>query len=149
MSKFKVLFVCVHNSARSQMAEAYLRRFTEDRVEVSSAGLEPTEVNPLAVEALAEDGIDIAGKPTQSVFKLYQDGRLYDYVITVCEDAKESKCPVFPGVTKRIHWGFPDPDAAPGGHDERLAAFRQTRDKIKDQVRAWADEINAAAHAQD
>lgn len=135
MGKTKVLFACVHNSARSQMAEAYLRKFGGEDFEVESAGLEPTEIDPLVVEAMAEEGIDLAGKKTQDIFELYRQGRLFDYVITVCDEEIENQCPVFPGVTHRWHWPFPDPAKTTGTHEEKLAQVRIIRDQIKERVR--------------
>lgn len=134
MEKLRVLFVCVHNSARSQMAEAFLRAFAGDAFEVESAGLEPAEaVNPLVVEVMAELGLDLSGKKPQSVFELFRQGRLYDYVISVCEDGGE-RCPVFPGLTRRWRWPFPDPAAATGTREERLAQVRAIRDQIRAKV---------------
>ena len=132
--KTKVLFVCNHNSARSQMAEAYLKKHGGERFEVESAGLEPAEINPLVVEVMKEEGIDLSGHGTQSVFDLYKAGRLFDYVITVCDQASESQCPVFPGITKRWHWPFPDPSRVEGSHEEKLAAIREIRDSIKEAI---------------
>jgi arsenate reductase (thioredoxin) len=139
----RVLFICVHNSARSQMAEAYLRRFCGDSVEVASAGLDPTAVNPLVVRVMAEEGIDLAGKKTQKVFDLFKDGRLFDYVVTVCEESLESQCPVFPGVTHRLHLPFPDPAAVAGSEEEKLASVREIRDRIRERMRDLAEEIKA------
>lgn len=134
MEKLRVLFVCVHNSARSQMAEAFLRAFAGDSFEVESAGLEPAEaVNPLVVEAMAELGFDLSGRKPKSAFELFRQGRLYDYVISVCEDGGE-RCPVFPGLTRRWHWPFPDPARVTGTHEERLAQVRAIRDQIRAKV---------------
>jgi arsenate reductase len=104
MSKKRVLFVCIHNSARSQMAAAYLRALGGDRFEAESAGLEPGKLNPLAVEAMRRAGIDISRAPTQSVFDLFKTGRRYEYVISVCDGASAERCPIFPGVTNRLNW---------------------------------------------
>ncbi len=135
MEKLKVLFICTRNSARSQMAEAFLRQFAEDGFEVESAGFEPaSEVNPLVVEAMAEIGIDLSHKKPQSVFELFKARRLYDYVITVCEDGAEESCPIFPGMTQRWHWPFPDPALATGTHEEQLAEVRRIRDLIRDRI---------------
>ncbi len=122
------------------MAEAFLRHFGKDRFEVESAGLEPRSVHPLVVDVMKEEGFDLEGKETHSVFEFYKEGRLYDYVITVCADS-ENKCPLFPGVQKRLHWPFPDPSALEGTHEERLAAVRTIRDAIRERVRAWIDEL--------
>ncbi|SKA89499.1 protein tyrosine phosphatase [Paucidesulfovibrio gracilis DSM 16080] len=135
MSKVRVLFICNHNSARSQMAEALLQRFGGEEFEVESAGLEPTQINPLVVEVMQEEGIDLSEKRTQSVFDLFRAGRLYDYVITVCDDEQEKKCPVFPGVANRWHWPFPDPAKVTGSHEEKLAQVRAIRESIKERVR--------------
>ena len=147
MSKPKVLFVCTHNSARSQMAEAYLKQLAGDRMEVQSAGFQPAPLNPLAVEVMAEDGLDISGQTAQSVFRLFQEGRLFDYVITVCEDSREASCPIFPGLTRRLHWGFPDPAAVSGDHQAKLEKTREIRDQIKSRVRRWGEEVLSASRA--
>jgi arsenate reductase (thioredoxin) len=141
MTKPRILFICTHNSARSQMAEAYLRQMAGDSVEVYSAGFDPGPIQPLAVEVMAEDGLDISGARARSVFDLYRQGRLFDYVITVCQNARETECPVFPGVTQRLHWPFPNPADAQGAHQEKLAAVRDIRDSIKSRVRRWWDEV--------
>ena len=133
-TKTKVLFVCNHNSARSQMAEAFLKKHGGDRFLVESAGLQPTRINPLVVEVMKEEGIDLSGHGTQSVFELYKEGRLFDYVITVCDQETEKLCPVFPGITRRLHWPFPDPSRLEGSREEKLAALRKIRDLIKKAV---------------
>jgi arsenate reductase len=120
MEKNKVLFVCVHNSARSQIADAYLNKLAGDRFFAESAGLEPGVLNPLVVKAMQEIGLDISGKRTNSVFQFFKEGRNYDYVITVCDREAEEKCPIFPGKAKRINWSFPDPSAFTGSDDEKL-----------------------------
>ena len=134
----KVLFLCVHNSARSQIAEAYLRQFGGDGFQVESAGLEPGKLNPFVVRALSEEGIDIAEKKTQSVFELYKAGRRYDYVITVCSREAADRCPIFPGITQRLHWPFPDPSTFTGTDDEVMAQVREVRDAIREKVRDFA-----------
>lgn len=134
MSKHRVLFICQHNSARSQMAQAYLNDLGGDRFEAHSAGLEPSTVNPLAVQAMKDDGYDIADATTQSVFDLFKEGELFEYVITVCDPEVEAKCPLFPGVTERMHWPFPDPAALTGTLDEKLAGTREIRDAIKQRI---------------
>lgn len=139
MNKKKVLFVCVHNSARSQMAEAFLKQMAGDRFEVESAGLEPGKLNPLAIGAMQEIGMDISQNKTKSVFDFYKQGKCYDFVITVCEESQAQECPVFPGTTatKRIHWSFDDPAGFQGTWDEKLEKTRQVRDKIKQQIEQW------------
>lgn len=126
-----VLFVCIHNSARSQMAEAYVNKFGAGKWFAESAGLEPGKLNPIVVEALKEDGIDISGKKTNSVFDLLKQGKTYDYVVTVCDGANGERCPVFPGKAKRLHWEFKDPSAFQGTLEEKLAGTRIVRDQIK------------------
>ncbi len=130
--KIKILIICQHNSGRSQMAEAYLKKFTGDAFFVESAGLEAAEtINPLVVEVMKEEGIDLSGKRPQSVFDLFKTGKLYDHVITVCDDS-ESRCPIFPGITSRWHQPFPDPARVEGSHEEKLDMVRKIRDAIKD-----------------
>lgn len=136
MSK-KVLFVCIHNSARSQMAEELLRRLGEGRFDTESAGLEPGKLNPVVVEVLKEEGIDITGKKTNAVADKLKAGRRYDYVITVCDETSAERCPVFPGGVERLHWGFPDPSSFQGTDAARLKFTRQVKDQIKQKIEAW------------
>jgi arsenate reductase (thioredoxin) len=136
----KVLFVCTHNSARSQMAEAYLRKFGGDRFEVESAGLEPGTLNPFVVRALGEEGIDIAGKQTQDVFDLLKRGRSYNFVIAVCAKEAADRCPLFPGRAKRLVWSYPDPSTFKGSDEEILTQVRAVRDAIKERVHKFAEE---------
>jgi len=137
MVREKVLFVCIHNSARSQMAEAFLKQMAGDKFEVESAGLEPGALNPTAVEAMREAGIDISRNKTKSVFDLYKAGRKYDYVITVCDESQSGRCPVFPGSGQRVHWSFDDPSGFQGTQDERLKKTRVVRDKIREKIVDW------------
>jgi arsenate reductase len=131
--KIRVLFLCTHNSARSQMAEGLLRDLAGDQFEVMSAGTEATQVRPLAVRAMEEIGIDISGQESKTLDR-YLD-QPFDYVITVCDDANEA-CPFFPGAQSRLHWSFEDPSRAEGSDEERLEVFRRVRDGIKDRVQA-------------
>jgi len=133
--KERVLFLCTHNSARSQMAEGLLRQMAGDRFDVRSAGTEATAVQPLAIEAMRELGIDISGHTSKALDVFY--GQPFDFVITVCDRAKES-CPLFPGRGERIHWSFDDPAAATGTDAERLEAFRRVRDAIRARLREFA-----------
>ena len=138
MDKSRVLFVCVHNSARSQMAEAFLKTLANDRFEAMSAGLEPGVLNPLVVDAMKEVEIDISHNQTKSVFGLYKNGELFSYVITVCDEASAEQCPFFPGLlAAQIHWSFADPARFQGAWEERLEQTRQVRDKIKLQIEQW------------
>ena len=131
-NKTKVLFICQHNSGRSQIAEAYLKKLYGDHFKIESAGLEPAEgVNPLVIRVMAEVGFDLSEKKPQNVIELFKQGKLYDHVITVCHDS-ESKCPIFPGITQRWHWPFPDPAAVEGEENEKLVEVRKIRDMIKE-----------------
>jgi arsenate reductase len=137
MEKKKVLFVCVHNIARSQMAEAFLKVLAGDRFDVKSAGLEPRELNPLVVAAMAEVGIDIAKERSKSVFDLYRKEERFDYVITVCDEASAERCPVFPGALETIHWSFPDPSRLEGSQEDKMKIVRRIRDRIQSRIEEW------------
>src|SRR5262245_35137442 len=136
MARSRVLFLCTHNSARSQMAEGLLRSMAGDRFEAGSAGTEQTSVHPLAVRAMAEMGIDIRAHTS----KRFEDvaGLGWDCVITVCDDANE-RCPIVPGSVKRLHWSFEDPSRASGDEANRLAVFRRVRDQIQARLTTWLD----------
>ena len=137
MEKKKVLFVCIHNSARSQMAEELLRKLAGDRFEVESAGLEPGKLNLIVIEALKEEGIDITGKQTKAVFDLFKTGKHYGYVITVCDEASAERCPIFPGLCQRLHWSFTDPSKFQGTDKEKLAKVREVKEEIKRALKEW------------
>ncbi len=133
-AKRRVLFLCTHNAARSQIAEGWLRRLAGDRYDVASAGTEKTRVHPLAIAAMKEAGIDISAHASKTM-----DGLLdqpWDYIITVCDSANE-KCPFFPARTTRLHWSLPDPSQATGSPEEQLTAFRRVRDDIKRRIVDW------------
>lgn len=134
MTPRRALFLCTHNSARSQMAEGWLRQLAGDRFEVASAGTEATRVHPLATEAMREVGIDLSAHSSKTVETVLD--RPWDYVITVCDTARE-RCPLFPGPTSRLHWSFEDPSRATGSDDQRLATFRRVRDQIHARLEAW------------
>ena len=134
MDKQKVLFVCIHNSARSQMAEAWMNHLCGDRFEAESAGLEPGMLNPLAVAVMKEAGIDISHKSTRSVFDVLKAGTLFSYVITVCDESAAEACPIFPGPAKHVHLGFTDPSKVEGTQEEKLARVRVIRDSIRTAV---------------
>jgi arsenate reductase (thioredoxin) len=138
--KKKVLFICVHNSARSQMAAALLSKRCGDFFEAHSAGLEPGTLNPLAVQVLREIDIDISKNKTQAVFDVFKSGELFAYVITVCDESEAKGCPIFPGVTTRLHWSFPDPSKFDGTTEEKMRETRRVRDKIDDQIRRFCAE---------
>jgi len=137
----RVLFLCTGNSARSQMAEAFLRRYGGDRFEVYSAGLEPARgVHPLTVRVMEEIGYDMKGHYAKDVRDYL--GRLhFGYVITVCDRAEQS-CPIFPGITQRIHWSLEDPAAFEGSEQEKLNKFREVRDQVEAYVKAWLKELD-------
>ena len=137
MSKPKVLIVCTGNAARSQMAEGLLRHDAGDRFEVFSAGIYPSYVRPLAIEAMRELGIDISGHRSKSVDEFADQD--IDYVITVCDHANEV-CPAFPAKTKRIHWSIADPVAMWGSEEAQLEAFRRARDDIRGRLKKWMSE---------
>ena len=137
MQKTRVLFVCIHNSARSQMAEAYLNKIAGDRFAAESAGIEPGILNPVVVESMKQDGIDISGNKTKSVFDFYKEGRIFDYVITVCDKEAAERCPLFIGVTQRLHWSFPDPSKFEGTADEKVEKTGKIRDEIKEKISSW------------
>ncbi|HZV36246.1 MAG TPA: arsenate reductase ArsC [Verrucomicrobiae bacterium] len=139
--KKRVLFICIHNSARSQMAEAFLNDICGDEFEATSAGLEPGKLNPLVVQVMKETGIDISENSTKSVFDMFKSGKLFHYVITVCDEASAEKCPIFPGVSKRLHWSFPDPSQFQGSTEERLAETRKVRDMVRDKIEQWCSEM--------
>ena len=130
----RVLFLCTHNSARSQMAEGLLHALAGDRFEAQSAGTEKSAVHPLAIRVMAERGIDISGHSSKVYVALMQ--LPWDYLITVCDDANE-RCPFVPGVQKRLHWSFEDPSRVTGTEDERLAVFRKVRDQIEARLKEW------------
>jgi arsenate reductase len=127
----RVLFLCTHNSARSQMAEGLLRHLAGDRFEAMSAGTEATHVRPLAIRAMEEIGIDISSQESKTLDRYL--GEPFEYVITVCDDANEA-CPFFPGATTRLHWSLRDPSQARGSEEERLAVFRSVRDELRSRI---------------
>jgi len=138
MEKTRVLFVCTGNTARSQMAEAFLRKYAGDRFEVYSAGLEPGEINPLTLRVMQESGIDMSSQYSKGLAQYM--GRIhFGYMITVCDRA-EQNCPIFPGMGIRLHWSFEDPAAFQVSDNEKLAKFRQVRDQIEQRIRQWIAE---------
>jgi arsenate reductase (thioredoxin) len=147
MPKDKVLFICVHNSARSQMAAALLNETCGEFFEAQSAGLEPGTINPLAVEALHELGIDISKNTTQRVFDIWTSGQIFHFVITVCSESEAKGCPIFAGVTTRLHWPFVDPSNFTGTHEERLAETRRVREEIRAKIESFCEEHCVASKA--
>jgi len=140
VNKQRVLFLCTHNSARSQMAEGLLRSLAGDRFDVASAGTEATRVHPLAIRAMADVGIDLSRHTSKSVETLLDQP--WDHVITVCDSANE-RCPIFPKPTHRLHWSFPDPSQARGTTGDRLNVFRRVRDEIASRLEAWLETMAA------
>jgi len=138
--KKNVLFVCIHNSARSQMAEAWLNHLCGESFAAESAGLEPGKLNSFVVQAMEEIGIDISHHKTKSVDDMLKSGKSFAYVATVCDQEAAERCPIFPGKSVRIHWSFPDPSAVRGSDEEQLAKAREVRDAIKQQILNWCEE---------
>ncbi|MFW6373671.1 MAG: phosphate signaling complex protein PhoU, partial [Thermodesulfobacteriota bacterium] len=136
--KPKALMVCVHNSARSQMAAAWVNHLYGDRLEAESAGLRPGVLNPLAVRAMQEVGIDISGARTRDVFEVARSGHPFSHLVAVCDEASAEKCPPFPGVENVQHWNLPDPTAWPGDDEDKMVRFREVRDELRRQVEQWA-----------
>jgi arsenate reductase len=145
--KPNVLFICVHNSARSQMAEAWLNHICGKAFTAESAGLEPGTLNPLVVEAMQEVGIDISRKKTQAVFDVFKSGKLFSHVITVCDETSAERCPIFPGIAKRLHWSFADPSTLTGTDEEKMAEIRKIRDEIRRKIEEWCGEVCPAGAA--
>ena len=141
MSKIKVLFVCIHNSARSQMAEAFLHHLAGDRIEATSAGLEKGTLNPLAVQVMKEVGIDISGRQTNDVFDFFKGGRHFHYVVTVCDAANSERCPIFPGALETLHWSFSDPSNFTGTQEEKLEKTRIVRDEIRSEIEKFIRDL--------
>ena len=141
MTKMRVLFICVHNSARSQMAEAFLAELGGDRFQVESAGFEPGTLNPLVVEAMSEIGIDISMKQTKEIFDLYRQGRSYSFVISVCDQVHAEKCPIFPGLSKKLIWSFDDPSSFTGSKEEKMEKIRIVRDNIKTEIESFIKNV--------
>ncbi len=141
MNKYKVLFVCIHNSARSQMAEAYLNKLGGESFIAESAGLEAGTLNPVVVEVMKEEGLDISNNTTKSVFDFVKQGKLYSYVITVCDKETAERCPIFPGVREYINWSFKDPSKFEGSYADRFNATREVRDQIKNHILEWIKEF--------
>jgi arsenate reductase (thioredoxin) len=144
--KTRVLFICVHNSARSQMAEALLNQMCGDEFEAHSAGLDPGTINPLVVEAMNEIGIDISQNKTKAVFDMYRSGMTFKYVVSVCDQSCE-RGPIFPGVATRLHWSFPDPTKFEGTEEQRLDRVRELRDAMTDRIQEWYNERSRAMAA--
>ena len=141
MSKPRVLFLCTGNSARSQMAEAFLRKYAGDSFESHSAGLEPSGLNPLTVKAMGEAGIDVSNQKSKGI-ETYLGKMLFQYLITVCDEADQNCPTVWPGVNRRMHWSLENPAKFEGTEEEKLAKFREARDLIEKKIKEWVAEQN-------
>lgn len=140
VSRQRIMFVCIHNSARSQMCEAFVRHFAADRFEVHSSGIESGKLNPLVVQAMAEIGLSMEGHHAKRAQEYIDRKEEFDYVVTVCDESSAERCPMFPGKHQRLHWGFPDPSAIQGTDEEKLVGIRVIRDAIKTKVESWLDQ---------
>ena len=139
MNKKKVLFICIHNSGRSQIAQAYLAKYAGDRFEVESAGIEAGSLNPLVVRAMEEDGVSMEGHFAKKAKSLLAQKDSFDFIITVCDETSAERCPTFPGIYSRLHWSFPDPSTLPGTIEEKMKGIREIRDSIKEKILEWID----------
>lgn len=126
--------MCIHNSARSQMAEAFLKQLAGDRFEAESAGLEAGKLNPIVVEAMQEVGIDISNNKTKEVFDFFKQGKKFEIVVTVCDEASAEQCPFFPTQKEKLNWSLPDPSKFEGTHEQKLQQVRLVRDWAKKKV---------------
>lgn len=135
----RILFVCIHNSGRSQMAETFLNELGGPEFVAESAGVDPHPVNPEVVEVMKEVGHDLSDAESDNIVDFFRQGRLYEQVIYVCERGAEQDCPVFPGVRRTLHWPYPDPTALAGEEAERLEALRGIRDQIRGRVEDWLE----------
>ena len=136
----KILFVCIHNSARSQMAEAFLNKFSNGKYFAESAGIESGKLNPIVVDVMKEEGIDISANKTKTVDEMLAQKKQFDFVITVCDDASSERCPVFPGNGKKLHWSFPDPSSFKGNEEEKIEFAKIVRDNIKQKVQEFLNQ---------
>ena len=132
--KIRILFICIHNSGRSQIAETFLKAIGSEWFEVESAGFNPKPIDPYVIEVMKEVGYDLSNNTSDSVMQFFKEGRLYNYVITVCDESIENECPVFPGIARRLHWPFPDPKKVSGTNAEKLRKVRSIRDDIRRQI---------------
>jgi arsenate reductase (thioredoxin) len=141
MDKKKVLFVCVHNSARSQMAEAFLKKYGGAEYEGESAGIEPGKLNPVVVDAMREVGIDISINRTKDVFNFLKQGKRFHYLITVCDETSGERCPIFPGVSERLHWNVDDPSSFTGSYEDKLKKTRAVRDAVDKKIQDFLKKV--------
>ncbi|MDK2825951.1 protein tyrosine phosphatase [Methanolobus vulcani] len=141
-NKINVLFICIRNSGRSQIAEAYLKKIGGERFEVESAGYKPEPINSLVLKVMEEDGFDLSGSKPQSAWNLFKEGKLYQYIITVCDRAHEEECPLFPKPFLQLHWPYPDPETFTGSEEEKQEQARKLRDSIKKRIEQFVEDIN-------
>ena len=139
---WNILFVCIHNSARSQMAESFLRKYGKGLFNAESAGLQKGQLNPYVVEVMQEEGIDIKNNETKEVFELFKQGKHFQAVISLCNKTASEQCPIFPGLVQRIDWSFQDPSQFTGTPEEILAKTRMVRDQIKDKILQFVQEAS-------
>lgn len=137
MGKTRIMFVCIHNSARSQMCEAFVKHYAPERFEVHSSGIEAGKLNPLVVQTMTEIGISMDGQYAKPAQEYIDRKETFDYVITVCDESSAERCPTFAGRHVRMHWGFPDPSALTGSNEEKLKGIRPIRDSIQKRVINW------------
>jgi arsenate reductase len=137
----RVLFICIHNSARSQMAEAFLNRLGQNKFIAESAGIEPGTLNQIVIKVMKEIGYDLSKNKTKSVFDIHKSGKSYDYVITVCDPESAERCPIFPGKVNRLHWSFKDPSGFTGTELEKLNFTRKIRDEIKTKIEEFKNNL--------
>jgi arsenate reductase len=142
MEDARVLFVCIHNGGRSQMAESFLNKYGGNKFIAESAGLDAGTLNPIVVDAMQEIGIDISANKTKDVFDFYKAGKRFNYVVTVCDESNAERCPIFPGTIEKLHWSFKDPSALEGSYEEKLRETRIIRDEIKNKIIKWIEETN-------
>lgn len=142
MNKKRIMFVCIHNSARSQMCEAFVRHYAPEMFEAHSSGIEAGKLNPLVVKAMNEIGVSMEGQYAKPAMEYIERGEEFDYVVTVCDESSAERCPMFPGNHTRMHWGFPDPSAIGGTEQEKLAGIRPIRDDIRKRVLDWIESVS-------
>jgi arsenate reductase len=140
MEKRRIMFVCIHNSGRSQMCEAFVKHYAPERFDVHSSGIEAGKLNPLVVAAMEEIGISMEGHYAKPAKEYIDRKEVFDYVVTVCDESSAERCPMFPGKHQRLHWGFPDPSAIQGTDEEKLVGIRPIRDAIHTRVKEWLSE---------
>ncbi len=143
---YRILFVCIHNSARSQIAEAFLNKYGNEKFIAQSAGLEPGTLNANVIRVMKQEGIDISNNKTKSVFDLFKKGEKFDAVITVCDEASAERCPIFPGKVKRTAWSFSDPSSFSGTPEEVIESTKKIKEEIKNKVLEWLSQASEVSY---